>query len=283
MKSGNWFELFILIFFYHSTFGQPQIDNRCKWVTLFSDWENDVFGTPLHEISDIKKIWHKVTEYQQIVKQNEELKATISTSAVLYENGHMTKKLSNRQNQYHHSQSHAEHFLNVIQSNNSDDLQVSKSLSLSRITGKNYKRNLLAIERTKSISNEFLNNAVNFLHDDKCNGDVDDATDQSLMLPSLNKQSTLPCFGIAKLDKDDLRLMRDYLTKAFKNQYHPLGILNSKISYCFYTSYGCWKVKPISILSDTAMLEWESISKTIYGIVRTLFPTLPQDCGTLDE
>lgn len=263
-----------------------QIDNGHKWLTLFSDWEVDVFGTVLSEINDTKLIWHKIHDYQQTIKQNAQLKSTISTSAILYENGHMSKTLSHR-HQYHHNQSHADHFLQVIESNSNDDRQVSKSFSLSRITGKNYKRNLLAIERTKSISNEFLNNAVNFLHDEnqsptECNnnGEIENSPDRSLML---NKQSTLPCFGISKLDKDDLRLVRDYLTKAFKNQQHPLGILNSKISYCFYTSYGCWKVKPMEFLSTHAMNEWESISKRIYDIVRKLFPTLPPDYGTLDE
>lgn len=261
-----------------SQFGHQQIDCQYKWAALFSDWERDVFGCSINEITDIKKLWEKITEYIDIVKQTEVLRSTISTSAIVYKSGSHAQKM-----QQHSSQT--SHFLNELQSSNSHEYHVSKSLSLSRITGKNYKRNLLAVERAKSISNEFLNSAVNFSTDDKNttkNDTRESSTDDRPALAAAFK-SSVPCFGTTKLDANDLRLVRDYLTKSFKNQYHPLGILNSKISYCFYTSYGCWKVKPVSIISTHAMQEWDSISKRIYDILRRLFPTLPQEYGTLDE
>lgn len=212
----------------------------------------------------------------------------------MYEKGssYFNKMQYQHQQQYQHHQSDAH--LHTITDTNYGNNHVSKSLSLSRITGKNYKRNLLATERLKSISNEFLNSAVNFVNENTPTieynnnnehtpkADTYQNDDDRLTLSSIT-DGEIPCFGITKLDGNDLRLVRDYLTKVFKNQYHPLGILNAKISNCFYTSYGCWKVKPISILSAHAMRDWESLSKRIYDIVRKMFPTLPQDYGNLEE
>lgn len=92
----------------------------------------------------------------------------------------------------------------------------------------------------------------------------------------------IPCFGITQLEQQDLISIKDYLMDAFKDQHHPLGVLNSKISSCFYTSYGCWKVKPTSILSSQAMKEWEMISKRIYCFIRKLFPALPFETDHCD-
>lgn len=265
---------------YPSQFSHQKID---KWTSLFSDWEHDVFGGPINDINDPFRVWTKITEFIDSVKHTEVLKSTISTSAIVYKSGSQANKTQQQSSQ-------TSHFLHELHLSNSHEYHVSKSLSLSRITGKNYKRNLLAVERTKSISNEFLNSAVNFTADAKnvtVNAETRDTktdlnADERLAL-STALSSSVPCFGVTKLDANDLRLVRDYLTKAFKNQYHPLGILNAKISYCFYTSYGCWKVKPVSILSTHAMQEWESISRRIFDILRKMFPTLPQEYGTIDE
>lgn len=265
---------------YPNRIGEQQIDSQSKWSALFTNWEQDVFGTSMSEINDTKKLWIKISEYSDTVKQTEVLKSTISTSAILYKSGGGGSSGS-QSNKIYQETSQTNHFLLDTSQN---DYHISKSLSLSRITGKNYKRNLLAVERPKSLSNEFLNNAVNFSSDNELKSDEAKGSSKNDRLDlSTALKSPIPCFGISKLDTSDLRLVRDYLTKAFKNQYHPLGILNSKVSYCFYTSYGCWKVKPISILSKHAMHEWESISRRIYIILRKLFPTLPQEYGTLDE
>ncbi|XP_055309142.1 alsin homolog [Sitodiplosis mosellana] len=271
---------------YPSQIGEHQIDSKSKWSALFTNWEHDVFGASMSEINDTKELWIKISDYSDTVKQTEVLKSTISTSAILYKSGGGGGG-SSLSNKIYQESSQTNHFL-LDTTSSQNDYHVSKSLSLSRITGKNYKRNLLAVERPKSLSNEFLNNAVNFSSDvgvkseEAAKGSSGAIKNDRLELSTALK-SPIPCFGISKLDANDLRLIRDYLTKAFKNQYHPLGILNSKVSYCFYTSYGCWKVKPISVLSTHAMHEWESISRRIYIILRKLFPTLPQEYGTLDD
>lgn len=264
---------------------------------MFSDWENDVFGdgSLTDYIEDTYElVWNRIDAYIRRAKETKALRAYITSSAVLFESGQSHRIPAH--------QSHSDHFLGVLynnsdnNSNGYDRQSVSKSVSLSRITGKTYKRKLMAIDTNKSISNEFLNstNAFGINQPFECNNNrnktsvgigVDgesssSATMASLMLPI--SLTATPCFG-TKLDRDDIRLVRDYLTKAFKNQYHPLGVLNAKISFCFYTSYGCWKVKPNEILSTQAMKEWESISKRIYEIVRHMFPALPQNFTNFDE
>lgn len=245
----------------------------------------DVFGAPLSEVTDTKKVWAKMSEHVQRSKQNEALKSTITTSAVFFESGQSGHQ--SQSNQYSHL---SDHFHGAIY-NSSCDRQVPKSYSLSRITGKHYQRNLTAIDSVKSISNEFLNRTNGFYDDprpqynnnnglENANGGPDGV---GCSAPPEVTANATPNYGINKLDKEDLLLISDYLIKSFKNQHHPLGILNAKISFCFYTSYGCWKVKPIAILSTQAMREWEDISKRIYDIVRRLFPLLPYEYGNFDE
>lgn len=249
----------------------------------------------LYSVEDnYELIWLRIDAFIRRAKHNKVLRGYITSSAVLFESGQSHRIPAH--------QSHSDHFLGVFydssDGNGYDRQPVSKSLSLSRITGKNFKRNLVPIDTNKSVSNEFLNstNAFGIDQSFECNNNRNESTDPdgvdgdsasitmaSLTLPSTTaSKNVTPCFG-TKLDKDDIRLVRDYLTKAFKNQYHPLGVLNAKISFCFYTSYGCWKVKPNEILSTQAMKEWESISKRIYDIVRHMFPALPQHSTNVDE
>lgn len=265
-------------------------------MSLFSDWEHEVFGSFIVDVNDIRKLWNKITEHIQSAKQLDSLKSTISTSALIYE----SDAFMSRQQPHHNNRTNnLFHTMQTTSHPNQYDYQVSKSASLSHITGKKCKRHLLAMERHKSISNEFLNTATAFMQNNlqtsnECNnnGDGKSIADQRTdSIPNGNAdnsnlftfQNQMPYFGITKFDSNDYRLVRDYLTKAFKNQYHPLGVLNTKVSYCFYTSYGCWKVKPISIISTHAMREWESISKRIYDIVRFMFPKLPPEYCLLDE
>lgn len=268
-------------------------------MSLFSDWEHEVFGSLIVDVNDIRKLWNKITEHIQSAKQLDSLKSTISTSALIYE----SDAFMSRQQPHLIANNNANNLFHTMQTTshpNQYDYQVSKSASLSHITGKKYKRNLLAVERHKSISNEILNTATAFMQNNlqqpnECNNNSDgksisDQCTDSIPIGNVADNSNLfifqnqmPYFGITKFDSNDYRLVRDYLTKAFKNQYHPLGVLNTKVSYCFYTSYGCWKVKPISIISTHAMREWESISKRIYDIVRFMFPKLPPEYCLLDE
>lgn len=267
------------------TVGTVVIDN--KWNALFKDWEHDVFGKAADEMVDNKKIWHKIGSYMRMIKQNEWLKATISSSdGLITSNGVDTLPSSSGVDDHR-----LNGLLAPLRASAYADRDMPKSFSLGRISGANYKRNILSIERHKSISNEVLFNAVQEDSAMECNNNNNNSSSNSnrnndrmgSLRMTQSSKITAPCFGITKLDKDDLILVRDYLSKAFKNSQHPLGILNAKISYCFYTSYGCWKVKPIAMLATQAMHEWENISKRIYDIVRKLFPTLPAEYGVLDE
>lgn len=224
---------------------------------------------PAEEIVDNKKVWTKINSFIRTTKLNEHLKLSISSAEMFVGQPH------------HHALDECSTDIGNGSMNHGEK-GIPKSYSLSRLTGANYKRNILAVERHKSISNEVLvNSASYFVHDDlvlECNNN-----DNISSLISAAGKTSAPSFGITKLDKDDMIMIRDYLTKAFKSSHHPLGVLNAKVSYCFYTSYGCWKVKPIAMLATQAMKEWESISKRIYDILRKLFPTLPSEYGTLDE
>lgn len=93
----------------------------------------------------------------------------------------------------------------------------------------------------------------------------------------------MPSFGITSLAEQDVAAIKDYLQQAFKDRYHPLYLLNQRISNCFYNSYGCWKMKPTPILTNQAMLEWESISKRVYAFVQKMFPALPDDFCVIES
>lgn len=267
-----------------SAFDNHQIDSDEKWTSLFSNWEYDVFDCSIDEIADAKEIWQKIANFMRREQHIEVLKKTISKSNKMFEE--MTLN-ANKVN-HHHQRQHSDLHLSALRSYKEYGNQiVAKSMSLSRITGRNYKRNLVALDRTKSISNEFLNGTANFVADTisliECNNNADNGFGDERQSSSSFNQLDMPCFGMTKLDTNDLRLIRDYLTKAFKSQYHPLGILNTRISNCFYTSYGCWKVKPIAIVAAHAMQDWDSLSRRIYEFTRKMFPTLPQHYSHMDE
>lgn len=234
----------------------------------------EVFGKNVDDVSDIREIWHKVTQFTRNAKQLDVLKQTISTSIFSHENKMAFEQLT-QDTTVHDEDSTEEGDSSGIQRNK------LKYHSLSKITGKNFKRNILTMDRIKSVSNEFLNYTTNHMHnsDDSFDYDGDDMK-YPFMLTTKNP---IPAFGITNLDKSDLQFIRDYLTKAFKSQHHPLGILNAKVTFCFYTSYGCWKVKPIALLCAHAIREWDSISRRIYEIIRKLFPMLPAEYENLDE
>lgn len=227
------------------------------------------------DIVDNKKIWNKINIFIRTIKQNEWLKSTLSSTGGLLDHSGVPMPTS-------YELDERTGILGTSRSSHNDK-SIPKSYSLSRITGSNYKRNILAIERHKSISNEVLVNSTSYFPNDdlECNNNNKGIDRMSSLL--VGGKTSAPCFGISKLDKEDMILVRDYLSKAFKSHHHPLGVLNAKVSYCFYTSYGCWKVKPIAMLAIQAMNEWENISKRIYDIVRKLFPTLPSEYGMLDE
>lgn len=264
----------LTFFHFHSLFGVAPYDCDRKWHSLFVIWNQEIFGKNIEEITDIREIWHRVTQYTRNAKQLDALKQTISTSIFSHDNKIAFENLSHENFTYEND---------LMEDGDSTSIQRNKLKyhSLSKITGKNFKRNILKMDRIKSVSNEFLNYTTNHQYnsDDPFDCDTDDMK-YPFMLTTKNP---VPSFGITKLDKSDLQFIRDYLSKAFKSQHHPLGILNAKVTYCFYTSYGCWKVKPIALLCAHAIREWESISRRIYEIIRKLFPTLPSEYENLDE
>lgn len=151
---------------------------------------------------------------------------------------------------------------------------------------KNEASNLTEIFKNKrDVAEKILNAAaLEYNSSAGAGGDSKKSRGQSkaLTVPVSSTLDFIPCFGDGPLDRQKLGLLKSYLSDAFKDPNHPFGVLNSKISFCFYTSYGCWKVKPTSILSVQAMREWEVISKRIYSIVRRLFPALPLEADNVD-
>lgn len=256
-------------------FGAAPFDCDRKWQSLFMIWNQEVFNKNIDEVNDIREIWQRVTQYTRNSKQMELLKTTISTTVFSHEN-----KIAF--DQFSHESPYDDN-LSDLGDSSSIKRNKLKYHSLSKITGENFKRNILTMDRIKSVSNEFLNHTANHTYNGDCDpfdaGDADDGKNPFMM----TTKNPVPYFGITKLDKTDLQMIRDYLTKAFKSQHHPLGVLNARVTYCFYTSYGCWKVKPIALLCAHAIREWESISKRIYDIIRKLFPTLPSEYENLEE
>lgn len=150
-------------------------------------------------------------------------------------------------------------------------------------------------ERCEKFENDFsrfyeensLNNLLNFqFGSSRRNTDSSTSTLNSIEGETNNntfpKLEIVPSFGIQTLEATDLKEIQDYLKEAFRDQNHPLHLLNKRISTCFYTGYGCWKMKPTPILAKQALKEWESISRGVYRIVRMLFPALPETSCFID-
>lgn len=106
--------------------------------------------------------------------------------------------------------------------------------------------------------------------------------DSSSLKHSSSQTVFVPSFGVTSLGRSDLETLKAYLIESFRSEEHPFGALNARISFCFYTSYGCWKMKPNAILSMQAMHEWEAICRKIFIWVRRMFPALPIDGGDID-
>lgn len=264
-----------------------------KWRSLFQDWENSVFGST-NGLSN-KQIWNKIAIYITNSKRKEKLRKTEFS----HENETMCE---------HGRESNDKFDRSSLKSNNSVYSQYSIRSNRELHTKlKNFCENG---DNTHSLSNEKLpsretcsnkevlydnlKNEANLLEVFKFKKDVAQNTfnqiskDFSAEFEKRRKSTAsatldyIPCFGITQLEQQNLVSIKDYLMEAFRDQHHPLGVLNSKISFCFYTSYGCWKVKPTSILSSQAMKEWEMISKRIYCLIRKLFPALPLESDNCD-
>lgn len=84
-------------------------------------------------------------------------------------------------------------------------------------------------------------------------------------------ESTIPTY-LTQIDS--VQDFKQYLINIFSDEHHPLCILSNKLSTCFYSTYGCWKMKPLSILCNTAIREWNAIIFGIYDILQAIFPSL---------
>lgn len=286
------------IFFIFRTLGRLSADSNMKWRSLFQDWEINVFGST-SGLSN-KQMWNKIAIYITNSKRKEKLKSdeflleNLSMKDSKGENNDKFDRSSLKSNNSVYSQysfrSNRELHTKLQNFNEKVDQIKEKTNSL-----KNEK--LLSQQETcsnREVLYDNLKNDANLLEIFKFKKDTSQSllnrisNDFAIEFEKRRKSVSgvsldyIPCFGIEQLEQQDLISIKDYLMEAFKDQHHPLGVLNSKISFCFYTSYGCWKVKPTSILSSQAMKEWEMISKRIYCFVRKLFPALPAESDNCD-
>ncbi len=286
------------MFAIYRSLGRLSTDFNMKWRSLFLDWENSVFGSTTLALSN-KQIWNKIAIYITNAKRKEKLKSEefshenislcdgrrYSTDKFdrtsLKSNNSVYSQYSLRSNRELHTQLHNfNDKVNLIKEKansmkNEKSLNQQETCSNKEVLYDNLKHqepNLLEMFKFKKDSSQ---NVLNKIAQDFA-GEIDNRRKSATTL------DYIPCFGITQLEQQDLISIKDYLSEAFKDQHHPLGVLNSKISFCFYTSYGCWKVKPTSILSSQAMKEWEMISKQIYSFIRKLFPALPLESDNCD-
>ncbi|RZC33156.1 alsin [Asbolus verrucosus] len=89
---------------------------------------------------------------------------------------------------------------------------------------------------------------------------------------SLNNLDIIPPFGREKLDVLTYVEVKNYLSKAFESNFHPLGSLLTDLSEAYTTTYG-GRAHPL--LLSHAIAELHYICKRLYEIVRFLFPALP--------
>lgn len=114
----------------------------------------------------------------------------------------------------------------------------------------------------------------------------DDAINSSILSIKSNNKDLhfVPTFINSDLTSSQLVELTNYLTESLESEIHPLSELIKNIRNSFILSYGNWKCKPTSILSNAAMREWNSIIRKIYSILRFLFPGLPTlDYGDQNE
>ncbi|KAF4525526.1 hypothetical protein B566_EDAN014912 [Ephemera danica] len=90
---------------------------------------------------------------------------------------------------------------------------------------------------------------------------------------SSSNLDTIPQYGRVTLDAETYHLIKIYLTKAFEERAHPLGLLMHQLSGAYTTTYGGVRVHPV--LLAPAVAELISLSTRLYQMVRLLFPALP--------
>lgn len=126
------------------------------------------------------------------------------------------------------------------------------------------------------IAERLLN--AQFTKESGCNGAAGGSRPQANGISHLPPSFAVPSFGTAvgqPLSAADLAALRLYIGAAFRSRSHPLGVLNRRIAHCFYSAYGCWKVRPTPVLCAQAMQEWSTVCVLrIYVWLCRLFPAL---------
>ncbi|XP_055705402.1 alsin homolog [Phlebotomus papatasi] len=249
---------------YSKLLGKYTVDNDKKWRSLFEDWEGQLFG---HDKNlDNKQIWSKIAIFITNSKAKDKLKSEgfATKNTCFYRKTDLSESL--------------------------DKISVKSGGSLGRTSKKGH-IDLGDVFNPISLTGKLKSSGSSTIMDlgafsqrleEKFEGldtpqtftSCDSRSSTRSKNPTLDY---IPNFGITKCDPEDLEAIREYLREAFKDLNHPLGVLNSKISHCFYSTYGCWKFKPTAILHQHAMMEWESICRRIYSSICRMFPALPQD------
>lgn len=96
------------------------------------------------------------------------------------------------------------------------------------------------------------------------------------MIPAIKNNQIL------ELDYEDFVKIKHYLYKAFNYHHHPFNHWLQRMNTSFNQTYGVWKIKPPPLLTNRAVLEWQSITAEFYKlIIRRLFPILPEESCTV--
>lgn len=266
-------------------------DYNRKWQSLFNDWEMDVFGGASALMSHTQ-LWTKFAVFQS----NAERRATIHMEDLSFSADDWASTIPDKQTK--------------VPSDNVSADRISISSHFSQKSSRSKMHELLEASYESDSTMQHLENnqeqlmydsnlrteapplltemfhdkrdiAEKILHEQVLHRNIN--TSGSTVRNNSSSQSVfVPSFGQSTFGKIELDNLKAYLVESFRSDVHPFGVLNTRISFCFYTSYGCWKVKPNPILSAQAMREWEAISRKIYTWVRRMFPALPIDGGDID-
>ncbi|XP_013104968.1 alsin homolog [Stomoxys calcitrans] len=288
---------------YPSSFGSHIVNNSQKWANLFKDFEIEIFDDLAHATSISKAItfalWNRVISF--ITKQHEienEKKPDFDImnsgtppstsnsyrrdwSVTSFDNDKLSLNSSSfvgeQQTELNKSHSQSDDMLLNGWEVHKFDLLSTFGNKFKRLNAEDTENNstfpsLMAImENCSTTTDTFNDSALS-----NC-----DMLDDCISLQA--EMELIPPFGFSELTEEDLVAIKAYLKDAFRYRYHPLKHLNDRITYAFYRSYGCWKIKPTPLLAKQAMREWESISQRMYTFIRRLFPALPEDYTMIGE
>ncbi|XP_053954375.1 alsin homolog isoform X1 [Anastrepha ludens] len=300
---------------YPKSIGALVVDNSRKWRSLFENFEEEVLGShtgnnnqkPDDSLNVTKTLWNRIAVYMRSERERErtlEQHDTAYQSSRSYFAKNISIGFSNSFDKLSLKSTNS-----LLTTAKSSILDLSSNLLDSRRSHSQetlYDADLNDFDNvwgTQSVPhyNNEDNNSISALFNTPPKNWLDDANTSSLrssfdsiinLSESFNNNSSftsqndleiMPSFGVTSLTEEDVSAIKDYLQQAFKDRYHPLHLLNQRIAYCFYTSYGCWKVKPTPILAKQAMREWESISKRAYRFVQKMFPALPDDYCVIEN